>query len=103
MREAVGRVVTDLWLTGTDFLRTLQQARKMREVQSRNFDEYTKTFKPEIITKWEQKIHEWEKDPSKPDPYEEATTRKHILSMLIVVMLTPLSSIYEAYQIGALS
>ncbi|KAH9900745.1 hypothetical protein C8Q73DRAFT_786170 [Cubamyces lactineus] len=88
---------------GTDFLHALQQARKMREVQSRNFDEYTKTFKPEIITKWEQKIHEWEKDPSKPDPYEEATTHKHILSILIVEMLTPLSSIYEAYQIGALA
>ena len=69
-------------LTGPDFLRALQQAHKMSEVQMRNFTQYTKTFKPDIIKQWEQKIREWELDPSKPDPYEEVTVRKYNLSFV---------------------
>ncbi|KAH9885590.1 hypothetical protein C8Q73DRAFT_659447, partial [Cubamyces lactineus] len=58
---------------GSDFLRALQQARETSKVQMRNFTQYTKTFKPEVIEQWERRIHEWEQDPSKPDPYEEVT------------------------------
>ena len=61
--------------TGTDFLRALREAREMRTIQKRNFENYSSTFKPDLVAQWEKMVDAWDQDPSKPDPYEETTIR----------------------------
>ncbi|KAH9895248.1 hypothetical protein C8Q73DRAFT_619173, partial [Cubamyces lactineus] len=57
----------------SDFLRALRDAREMRTVQQRNFEQYSSAFKPDLVAQWEKMIETWNQDPSKPDPYEETT------------------------------
>ncbi|KAI0743720.1 hypothetical protein C8Q80DRAFT_1122131 [Daedaleopsis nitida] len=49
----------------------LKHARTMSVKQCDIFQEYTANFPADVILKWTNMINAWEKDPTRPDPYEE--------------------------------
>ncbi|RDX40145.1 hypothetical protein OH76DRAFT_1423890 [Lentinus brumalis] len=65
--------LNDHW--GTSFLKALHEARTMHAKQRRAFQEYSTTFGESVLAQWESMVKTWEGDMSKPDPYEEPTTR----------------------------
>ena len=60
--------------TGYFMLRALEEAHDMQLKQRRIFLDYNATFAPEVVTKWEKMVNDWNRDYSRPDPYEEPTT-----------------------------
>ncbi|KAH9851013.1 hypothetical protein C2E23DRAFT_733773 [Lenzites betulinus] len=68
---------------GPSLLRSLEEAHAMRVEQGRVFRDYSATFNAEVVQTWENMIAEWNKDQSRPDPYEEpkSTAAKHEIAL----------------------
>ncbi len=59
--------------TGPSLLRAFHEARVMNVKQRQTFEQFSATFRPEIVDKWTKMVTAWEADATKPDPYEEPT------------------------------
>ncbi|EIN05220.1 hypothetical protein PUNSTDRAFT_75047 [Punctularia strigosozonata HHB-11173 SS5] len=56
---------------GDFFFKSLINTLQERARHQRVYEEHTLRFRPELIKKWEDMIHEWELDTKKPNPYNE--------------------------------
>lgn len=43
----------------------------MREKHRNIFNQFSSTFRPDVVQKWERMVEDWNKDHSKPNPYAE--------------------------------
>ncbi|KAI0055075.1 hypothetical protein BV25DRAFT_1816134 [Artomyces pyxidatus] len=56
---------------GAYLLKSLKNTMPAYEKQRLIFEELEKTVPPDIRTKWEQAVFDWDRDGSKPNPYQE--------------------------------
>ena len=68
---------TDAHLIGSLFHRNLKKAVQMHTKQSSVFVEFTSTFPPAVVQKWDNMVQAWVLDQSKPDPYAEPIVGKY--------------------------
>ncbi|KAI0757483.1 hypothetical protein C8Q80DRAFT_1092841, partial [Daedaleopsis nitida] len=59
---------------GNTLLRSLEESREVGTKQRQIYADYTATFSPDVIQRWEAMVAAWNDDPKSPDPYEEPTT-----------------------------
>lgn len=52
----------------------------MREKHRSIFEQFSSTFPPQTVQKWENMISEWKIDKSKPNPYKEPPSCTHCYS-----------------------
>ena len=59
---------------GALFLKRLKDAYAMREKHRHIFQEFSSTFPPQTVKKWEAMVSAWKSDKSKPNPYRETAS-----------------------------
>lgn len=52
------------------------------------FENFNKTFPPDVTLTWTQLVEAWDKDNTKTNPYEEPTPSKFISFLLVLYSLT---------------
>ena len=57
--------------TETLFVKRLKEAIPMRAKHQELFAKFSATFKPGTVLVWEEMVKTWERDRTKPNPYEE--------------------------------
>jgi hypothetical protein len=62
--------------TGTLFLKQFKEASQLSAKQTEVFNQFSATFSPATIKKWELMITAWEANPKAPNPYEEPESGK---------------------------
>jgi hypothetical protein len=73
------------------FLKRFNDAYSLSAKQTEVFNQFSATFSPATIKKWESMITAWEANPKAPNPYEETENGKysfstlHLLSSLIII------------------
>jgi hypothetical protein len=65
-----------LLLPGTSFLSQFTNAVMMRKKHQANHANLCTTFSPEVLTKWEKLVADWNADSRKQDPYMEPVISK---------------------------
>ena len=60
-----------VWILGPLFLKRFKEAVKMSVQQSDIFDQFSATFSPAVVTKWEAMVTAWNANPKAPNPYHE--------------------------------
>jgi hypothetical protein len=50
----------------------------MSAVQTDIFNQFSATFTPETVTKWEAMVAAWNKNPRAPNPYKEPPSGKYL-------------------------
>ncbi|KAF6743253.1 hypothetical protein DFP72DRAFT_1080451 [Ephemerocybe angulata] len=53
------------------FAKNVAKAVRMKDVMGKNFRDFADTFPKDVVARWEKMVTEWDKDKSKPCPYEE--------------------------------
>ena len=64
------------FLTGTLFLKRFNDAFNLSAKQTDIFNQFSSTFSPAMIKKWESMVTAWEANPKAPNPYEESENSK---------------------------
>ena len=62
--------------TGTLFLKRFKEASQLSAKQTEVFNQFSATFSPATIKRWELMITTWEANPKAPNPYEEPESGK---------------------------
>jgi hypothetical protein len=64
-----------LFISGVLFFKRYKNALKMSEIQADIFNQFSATFTPETIKRWEAMVIAWNKNPIKaPNPYRETAS-----------------------------
>lgn len=67
---------------GITLLVQLQKAVIMYTKHREAFEKFTDTFPPDVISKWDQMVKDWDADNSKPNPYQEPAAGKYTFPLL---------------------
>ncbi|TFK79910.1 hypothetical protein K466DRAFT_605772 [Polyporus arcularius HHB13444] len=59
----------------SSFLSALHEAKTMHAKQRAAFKAFSAAYDEGVRAQWDRMIDDWHKDPRKPDPYEEVTTK----------------------------
>ena len=65
-------------ISGQEFLQHLKEALEMEKKHTQLFDQFTASFRPEMIISWEKLINDWKKDRSHPNPFLEPSPCKSL-------------------------
>lgn len=70
---------------GPLFLKWLKEAYEMWDKHRLIFQQFSLTFKPQMVQEWEAMVLAWKKDKSKPNPYLEPApcSLYHSLTLLL--------------------
>ena len=68
----------------------------MSVMQSEVYNQFSATFSPPVIKKWEDMIATWEANPSAPNPYAEPENGKSVLSHSLLSYVTELYCSHDA-------
>ena len=60
-----------VWILGPLFLKRFKEAVKMSVQQSDIFEQFSATFSPAVVNKWEAMVTAWNVNPKAPNPYQE--------------------------------
>jgi hypothetical protein len=82
-----------MWLTfsispGSNLLKKMKEASKMRAKHIQNHALFTSTFQEETIMEWTLEIEAWNRDNRKPNPYEDKPLSKYYLVSGLSVYLS---------------
>ena len=68
---------------GPLFIKRFKDAYKMRAKHSDTFNQLSNTFLPEVVSKWEQMVRDWQEDRTKRNPYEEPSNSECNLCLCV--------------------
>jgi Kyakuja-Dileera-Zisupton transposase len=68
--------LTMFFNAGIKFLAQLNRAVEMHVKHRKAFNDFNNTFPPTAVEKWNQMVIDWDKDTTKPNPYEEPSESK---------------------------
>src|SRR6202042_887220 len=69
-------LLTAFFNAGIKFLAQLNSAIEMHVNHHKAFDGFNNTFPPTTVERWNQMVIDWDKDATKPNPYEEPSDKK---------------------------
>jgi hypothetical protein len=64
---------------GTGLVAQFKKAIHMRAEHEAVFIKFSARFSPQVLSKWEQMVLDWDEDNTKPNPYEESRVRKSLV------------------------
>lgn len=56
----------------------LEKAIPFRDKHKENFEKFSLTFAPDVVEKWMKMVEDWDKDMTKPNPYEDPALSKFL-------------------------
>ena len=68
---SIGMCTNMDWIIGPLFLKRFKEATKMSVQQSDIFEQFSATFSPAVLNKWEAMVIAWNANPKATNPYQE--------------------------------